>query len=236
MAAETRSDESRLEVRAVVMQAPLSGELHGGVLPALRRSGVAGDISVDDASWHDVSWSVSNGTAGAVTSWLQRIASTGRLAQRTIRLSPGAAGSLDLWRLLPPRMIQARGPFVFERAPRPAWGGGLELRCPESESAGIGLEFRTCAAADPTTASSSDWREATIPEGGTLIVTGQCDERANRGAEYGERGLPHEQPIGRSEIVVILSPRRISAGHEAAPEPARLLPIIDAPEFPATPE
>jgi hypothetical protein len=39
--------------------------------------------------------------------------------------------------------------------------------------------------------------------------------------------------VGRSEFVVVLSPRRLERVDETVPEPARLLPMIDAPELPA---
>jgi hypothetical protein len=232
----THAVASPLEIRAVVIEAPRTGELRDGVLPALRLSGEAGAISGEDESWRDIAWGVSRSGAGVVSSWLQNRAATGRMAQRTIRLSPGATVALDLWRLLPPRMVQARGSHVFELAPRPGWGGGLELRCPESGSGEIQIEFRTADGSGSGRAASSDWQRTTIPEGGTLIITGRRDAGAHPGAEAGGGPSPHEQAVGRSEFVVILSPRRPERVDETVPEPARLLPMIDAPELPASGE
>ncbi len=235
-AAATRPSAGPIEIQAVVMQAPLTGELRDGMLPALQRSGAAGEISVDDESRRDVSWGVCQCDAGVVAGWLQRTAATGRMAQRTLRLMPDATAALDLWRLLPPRMVQARGPYVFERAPRPDWGGALELRCPGCDAAGMELEFRSRGTAETAAAASSDWRLTTIPAGGTLVVTGPCDEQIIRRGGDANRELPHEQPVGRSEIVVILSARRAGSPDDSLPKPARLLPLIDAPELPLTRE
>jgi hypothetical protein len=219
-----------------VIEVPRTGELRDGVLPALRTSGDAGETAGQDESWRDVAWGVTCSGWGVVASWLQNKASTGRMAQRTIRLSPGATAPLDLWRLLPPRMVQVRGSYVFERASRPAWGGGLELRCPERGSGEMEIEFRAANGSAAGRAASSDWQRTIIPDGGTLIVTGRRDEHANPGADAGARTSPHEQAVGRSEFVVILSPRRLERINESAPEPARLLPIIDPPELPASGE
>jgi hypothetical protein len=58
----------------------------------------------------------------------------------------------------------------------------------------------------------------------------------NRRGGDGNRESPHEQPVGRSEIVVILSVRRAGSPEDSIPEPARLLPMIEAPEIPLTRE
>lgn len=220
--ADVRAPDEIVELRATIVHVTRTGELQDGVLPALARDRGPAAAQVEVAG-PDVAWGVCRGGADEVTNWLRGRASLDRMAVRTLRLPPSVSGTLDLWRLLPPRMVQARGTMVFERLPRPMWGTGLEVRWHPDSAAQVALEFRTSGDLDDT-----GWRRVVVPEGDTFVLTGRLSSAPAAG--YGPVGSAvdsraHEQPVTESEVVVILAPRRAHSESDSAAAPELLTPL-----------
>lgn len=212
-----------VELRATIVHVSRTGALHEGVLRALARD--LGDNAVQiDTAGSDIAWGVCRGGTEQVTGWLRGRASLDRMAVRTLRLLPGVSGSLDLWRLLPPRMVQARGTTVFERLPQPVWGAGLELRWQPDSTGDLALEFQADAEFD-----AAGWRRVVVPDGDTLVLTGLLAHAPSAPYGPGDGGPAHEQIIGESEVVVVISPRRTPAEPATPEAPALLSPALIAP-------
>jgi hypothetical protein len=211
-----------VELRATIVHVSRTGALHEGVLRALARD--LGDNAVQvDTAGSDIAWGVCRGGTEQVTGWLRGRASLDRMAVRTLRLLPGVSGSLDLWRLLPPRMVQARGTTVFERLPQPVWGAGLELRWQPDSTGDLALEFQAGADFD-----DAGWRRVIVGDGDTLVLTGLLAHAPPAPYGPGDGGPAHEQIIGESEVVVVISPRKTPAEPATSEAPALLSPALIA--------
>lgn len=225
-ASQPRADVSMLdeivELRATIVHVQRTASLGEGVLRALLQDRGPASVQVD-AIGADVAWGVCRGGADGITNWLRGRSSLDRMAVRTLRLPAGVSGTLDLWRLLPPRMVQARGTMVFERLPQPVWGTGLELRWHPEAPSQLALEFRTGGDFD-----AAGWRRVAVAEGDTLVLTGRLTTapQTHYGPGTGGGGPgSHEQPVAESEVVVILSPRRAPVDSIPESPSDRLTPL-----------
>jgi hypothetical protein len=210
-----------IEIDVTLLLLPLRGEAREGALPLLARRAADVRLCGSSAVTDRIHWATCPSDAGTLRNWLQLHGKAQFQDRSRLHLEQQAAATLDLSPRMARGMIQARGAEIQERVITFPGEGDLAIRA--SATAGGLVDVELGVASTPAGVSDHDWRRASLPPGGTLILTTVLDEEYRRlDALSSSAAEAAQSPVTSrrtavAEMIALLQPRLLTASTALEP-------------------